>query len=621
MDSVTDSNQIQFSLHPLEGKTEPRLWFKRLKIWSEPGKVIRTIDFQLGLNIIWSHRDGKAGDTGLNPGNTSVARLLRYCLGEDHFGTKVHEQRVSGAFPNGAVGAEIRLEGADWAVLRSLSDSGKCVAGCGQTFEGAWAEFRASNEKSFEVFRTKISEAFNPDLQAFIDNPSETALGFASRDHAGGFNNVFRWRAAHNNSGHYEREDLRVWALCALLGFRASKESGPRKNSKSKTLQPLPDDLLAGLAEKLGIEVEAKRNITELLKQAEKNDASANRALKESEERLRELVELEKTEAQLLLFKNQLQLAKNARDMKSKLKLRKNVRCRLTKKPLPTLLKDEGCLLRKVGCNLDDLECELNSIKEEIRSLEDHIQNKENLVADLGKKVGERNQHDLKTRVGDCENRVKICHSTVLEAHGAKETLKNLNEAFGERTSSDTEQAAEGDSSEDEQKPLLQVQQSDRNFAEFIKTFQLVVLQLISPAAAAAINKNTNSIRDLFQGESEDRGSNTNLMNLWAFDLAALVRSIEAPVFLPGHLIHDSPRQEDLPDEQYWRLFRLAHILEQKCDVQPLFQYIITTSTPPPPELRGTDHVKVHLAPGKKVKFNPATGREEDDGLLFRCRF
>jgi hypothetical protein len=69
-----------------------------------------------------------------------------------------------------------------------------------------------------------------------------------------------------------------------------------------------------------------------------------------------------------------------------------------------------------------------------------------------------------------------------------------------------------------------------------------------------------------------------------AFDLATLLMSIEGRTTLPAFLVHDSPREADLGEAIYHRLFRLMQRLERLSD-EPPFQYIITTTTQPPEDL------------------------------------
>jgi hypothetical protein len=68
-----------------------------------------------------------------------------------------------------------------------------------------------------------------------------------------------------------------------------------------------------------------------------------------------------------------------------------------------------------------------------------------------------------------------------------------------------------------------------------------------------------------------------------AFDLAVMCRSIEGAAAPPALWIHDSPREADLGLSIYHQLFRLVNQLE-KFGEEPLFQYIITTTSRPADE-------------------------------------
>lgn len=70
-----------------------------------------------------------------------------------------------------------------------------------------------------------------------------------------------------------------------------------------------------------------------------------------------------------------------------------------------------------------------------------------------------------------------------------------------------------------------------------------------------------------------------------AFDLAALAMTIEGSTHLPSMLLHDSPREADLGFSLYERLFWFIRKLESY-GPDPLFQYIITTTTEPPSEFQ-----------------------------------
>ncbi len=86
-----------------------------------------------------------------------------------------------------------------------------------------------------------------------------------------------------------------------------------------------------------------------------------------------------------------------------------------------------------------------------------------------------------------------------------------------------------------------------------------------------------------------------------AFDLACLCLSIEGATRVPAFLVHDSPREADLGLSIYDELFRLMRELEELTETTT-FQYIVTTTTRPPDDLRRDPWLRLTLkgAPGSE---------------------
>jgi len=88
--------------------------------------------------------------------------------------------------------------------------------------------------------------------------------------------------------------------------------------------------------------------------------------------------------------------------------------------------------------------------------------------------------------------------------------------------------------------------------------------------------------------KGELSGAALETIKVLAFDLAALVLSIEGVGHHPRFLIHDGPREADMARVIYERFFLYSQKLEQCFEDtdQANFQYIITTTTHPPKTMR-----------------------------------
>jgi hypothetical protein len=79
-----------------------------------------------------------------------------------------------------------------------------------------------------------------------------------------------------------------------------------------------------------------------------------------------------------------------------------------------------------------------------------------------------------------------------------------------------------------------------------------------------------------------------SLTKLLAFDLASLALSqFEGQGHHPRFLLHDSPREADLAAPIYTSLFLAAQALEEACGDHCGFQYVVTTTEPPPEKVNG----------------------------------
>lgn len=109
-------------------RTEPLFWICEIrflaKFSSESVHEIRRIVFRKGLNIIWAeppkefHSDDTQRIAGHATGKTTLCRMIRFLLGENHFANGQLRSSISRKFPDGYVAGHIRVNDIDWCIAR-----------------------------------------------------------------------------------------------------------------------------------------------------------------------------------------------------------------------------------------------------------------------------------------------------------------------------------------------------------------------------------------------------------------------------------------------------------------------------------------------------------------------
>jgi len=117
--------------------------------------------------------------------------------------------------------------------------------------------------------------------------------------------------------------------------------------------------------------------------------------------------------------------------------------------------------------------------------------------------------------------------------------------------------------------------------------FQDVVQGLLGRSAGGRAEVLGGEVELHIAEKGERDGAAMETVKVLAFDLAALALSIDGHGCFPGLLIHDGPREADMDETIYERLFLYAEDLERRAPGEPRFQYLVTTTAPPPPRLQG----------------------------------
>jgi hypothetical protein len=110
------------------------------------------------------------------------------------------------------------------------------------------------------------------------------------------------------------------------------------------------------------------------------------------------------------------------------------------------------------------------------------------------------------------------------------------------------------------------------------------------------IQNNASLCRD---GETESAAFNA--LKSIGYDFTALVAWLNDVGFHPGFLLHDSPRESDMEQSLYYPYLRFVSSLAKR--VPGGFQYIMTTTEPPPESMRNPAFVCLRLDGSTKEGF------------------
>jgi hypothetical protein len=610
-------------VEPEPGRTEPRLWVKRFCIWSEPGVLVREIELRQGLNIIWSpdSRDGKA-PIGHGAGKTTFCRLLRYCLGEEAFGSRDQRSRIHTAFPKGQVGAEVVLDGQQWAVLRSINGRTRDIALSGITLEQAQEDDSPTTmEPLVSAIQDQIlhgvAELMPPNIAS--SEVWQAALAWLSRDQECRFGHALEWRHSSTESLSPVRDLSKEHILQivrAIVGAitseelfvqRASDFAGSDFGNKSTQIDrfdwqiqraqsqlsaALGTDLITGIGPLDMVAIEEKikelfpgltqRQVTALRETKRKASVERERA-QENLATLRgdlRVLESETTSTEELLATYKGQLARDNRGVV----LATNSPCPICEVPLNAVL-DGGCpctadtgyleevrLRRKETLNkVEDFTSSLTAKKDQRRGLIARVSTAESNLAARRKaeEIAEQEQDRLfgASREGD-----RLLVKT-----------KELEALVAERTEAITE-GSSGKKLHEEREGQVRVirQKTEGAVRRLSLLFDAVIRELVPGEIEGSILIDGNGITLKVSQGGERSTAAIDSLKVVAFDIAALLLAVEGAAHVPTFLLHDSPREADLGQSIYDRLFRFIHSLESKAH----FQYIVTTTTEPPSDLR-----------------------------------
>jgi hypothetical protein len=613
--------------------------------------------------------DASAEIRGHSAGKTSFCRLLRYVLGEKNYATAANAKLITRCFPRGYVAAEMHVKGRTWAVIRPFDKTFRSYAipdaTINQLLEARDRGGALSQDDYIQTLGlSTLLDGLHTGSVVRTGQPIEWGhmLAWCTRDQEARFQNIHEWRSPRSDSGwsplQADRADA-LFVMRVLLGlFMPNELNGEQELANSQKEL----DRITKLVEKLKAEPQFRVNLYDqsLRRQLrglmpERSDIDemplhhdllevdlsrltedADKALKDEIKQLesgREAMQEEINDevAELKRLKADRQRLDSIFGVQTVAlgEIRTAISERQQQREKYREIADQSCLYGGVlfrECvhiqkQQDDLTIRSaqdahaaeqaeaarrdaqRRLAERQRPLDEQITDSEAWIA------GRRDE--LKgngKQLQDAQNRLASLQATwtgldewirksrtpgeFKDLDAAKNNLVAAEETIAKLISRLSKQSAQHDVARDR--------------------LQQIFDAAVQSVLAAGSYKGEVSLKDrelqfgITHGATMS-GEAVETLSVLLADLACVVYTItSAASALPGFLMHDSPREADLGLRLYHLYLRAAAALHEHFGraKQP-FQYVVTTTTSPPKELRNSGFVKLHL--------NAAT----KDGLLF----
>lgn len=642
---------------------EPVIWLQQLVLLGtlETPEPIRDISFRLGLNIV-ATEEALPKDTlpvGHDVGKTMLVRIIRYCLGEEHYCDQETRAAVADKLPDAYVLAKCRVAGETWCIARPLGNhSGVSCSWCQQT-DDLESIRHPEERRRYADFVDALNEATKA-CYADIGLPYaenrrarwQDLLGWLSRDQECLFRHQAEWRVTESQAGPrvLRREDAYLVMRMALgllnneeieaasqyESLRASyqeKESYADKiaaflerteqNLKAalKSRQHDPDAFPGdGLLSPALVAIADSQilSLSELLQEVwERRDIQDAQAALDTEIEQQAILQQrinEQSAEKDVLEKHLNELhTQDAESFQASLG-ESGFSClywpgdKETAKAAgcpgedSTLKADDGSDLRRKA-NIRKVEMDIESISSVLRQSEHELTRVRARMA--------ASRANLRAQI----NQLFHDRQGIAEAIGRWKEIKQQAEDFQSSWQEHDQLRQELEHKESVLRPAREEVAAKREaFAKTLGILSLcyrdIVRAILSQNVEGKIIVDGNGVRPEVTGASSSGTTLKMCTHVLAFDFACLKASLCGVGHLPRIWMHDSPRAADTEDTLYHRLMQIIANLEAEFgDTPPTFQHIWTTTSTPPEILNKEPFICLRLH------------ARNDDGRLLRQRF
>lgn len=631
--------EIEFTLP--DGQQGPRLWVRRVALWQDTSTLLRDIPLRPGVNIIWSpdlSTNGK-GATPHGSGKSTFCRLIRYCLGERHFSNEDQRPLMQQKLPDGFVGAEIMIDGDCWVVTRPIGMNLPSRAVRADRIEDTFDQLLVDTDPPTiapvisDRFCTGYREQVPDNLRA--DHVWDVLLAWLARDQECRLDDVFDWRSKRSGSGSPAQElsletkltvvRLAIGALSAAE-VSASAQARTLSNERDRLRQKLGhldwfqrqkfDELCESLSYPKDrdpsdetVRKELIDHANEALAKVEGTDHKKGRAPSADQQRKRQTLQAERNQivekradlkALLRGLPNEIAAARTEQGTEqARLETGVIVRCTICHVSIDEV-KANGCGISLERCNLDEVRARIDRAEQRVADME---QQKSALPGEITKLDAElaRLNREI-AAIDEAFARLERQLSDEDKKHLSARELVREATWFDRQLNERSAVSARVDSIENQIDGLRESMRLERERAaaaigDLEAIFQQLVASLMPRGCSGKMRLDGNGLHPEIL---LDRGIGLSTaavesFKIVAFDLAAMILSVNGKASMPSFLIHDSPREADLDADIYTNLFDFVLSLEEKASPPP-FQYIITTTTAPSQQARAHEAMRLELS-------------------------
>lgn len=635
-------------------RRHPRLWVET--VWlvesREPLVLTRVISLHQGLNIVWAKESASNETPGLSSaghgvGKTSLCLLMRYVLGDDAPSISKLRDKASSGFPKGGVAAKVHIDGVTWLVFRPY---------------GAYSHsFAAQCETLEQLLQGNVSN----DFQAYLDGLEQFSVGRLAAQSLPGTNQQLKWRhllAWCIRDQRTRFDGFYHWRDGEGLGFTRPRRDPPLFVGSVLGLVDAELDQLLRDIESTQIQFDqGKERIPELERAPAFALAHADRQLRirlgagedeplyaatvgqsiesrvlaafETARQEDERWEREVERAEEQLAQEQIRLANLNHAMSLA-----EAEVGIAKALVDTNQKDFE-RLTKVRDRLEGLDgrCDHGNIEFSACQYVQDRKSADSLTWRRDGKEVQANAQELAQRLARREAELRDASTAVSEQSkqisDKKADLRRLRVRVATNESTNTLLKKSWDELQAlhlqriqgvDTLELIQARKRQRELESELNRLRTSIADRRSQRSArvGAIKSLTGCVSSRLLGaegharfvpDDELRpfevlrgGEAYQVLEVLLGDIVCLLDSATSEVSShPGFLVHDCPREADMSERLYREFFLVASEAAAQLgeDGAVPFQFIVTTTSPPPEEVHGDRYVVLELEPGAEAKL------------------